>query len=168
MAIFDHKRLVNEPNRGSVLQLYLIRLTVVLCGSNGGSKMVKFGQIWKWSYSKHVYQIPYAVCETAWEPSESPYGPDLDRVNYGPRNNSGEVDQLIFWQPKICAVKTQNSADWLFTIKNLRGRNSKFSQNFFMAILTQKIPIWQQRFELEEFFSSEYLWCLLRSKMKRY
>ena len=47
-----------------------------------GSKMVKFGQIWKWSYSKHVYEIPYAVCETAWEPSESPYGQDLDRVNY--------------------------------------------------------------------------------------
>ena len=77
--------------------------------------MVKFGQIWKWSYSKHVYQIPYAVCETAWEPSESPYGPDLDRVNYGPRNNSGEVDQLTFWQPKICAVETKNSADFLFT-----------------------------------------------------
>ena len=44
--------------------------------------MVKFGQIWKWSYSKHVYEIPYAVYETAWEPSERPYGQDLDRVNY--------------------------------------------------------------------------------------
>ena len=155
MAIFDHKRLVNEPNRGSVLQLYLIRLTVVLCGSNGGSKMVKFGQIWKWSYSKHVYQIPYAVCETAWEPSESPYGPDLDRVNYGPRNNSGEVDQLTFWQPKICAVETQNSAAFLFT--------GNFDPNNHFS--TQKSP---QRVELKKIMSGEYLWCLLRSKMKRY
>ena len=46
MAIFDHKRLVNEPNRGSVLQLYLIRLTVVLCGSNAAQKwlnLAKYG-----------------------------------------------------------------------------------------------------------------------------
>ena len=92
--------------------------------------MVKFGQIWKWSYSKHVYQIPYAVCETAWEPSESPYGPDLDRVNYGPRNNSGEVDQLTFWQPKICAVETKNSADFSIQIFD-RNFRLKFSTLIF-------------------------------------
>ena len=116
-------------------------------------KMVKFGQIWKWSYSKHVYEIPYAVCETAWEPSERLYGPDLDRVNYGPRNNSGEVDQLTFWQPKICAVKIQP-----FFLQAISIQIIVFS--------TQKVPT--KGWTWEKIISGEYLWCLLRSKMKRY
>ena len=116
--------------------------------------MVKFGQIWKWSYSKHVYQIPYAVCETAWETSESPYGPDLDRVNYGPRNNSGEVDQLIFWQPKFARLKLKIQPTFFTGIFDL---NYRFS--------TQKVL---KRVGLEKMISSELLWYLLRSKMKRY
>ena len=116
--------------------------------------MVKFGQIWKWSYSKHVYQIPCAVCETAWDPSESPYGPDLDCVKYGPRNNSDEVDQLSFWHTKIWAVKTRNST-LLFTAFNY-------------TVSITDLSLWPVRVELLEIISDENLWYLLRSKMKRY
>ena len=71
----------------------------------------KNGQIWKWSYSKHVYQIPYAVFESAWEPSESPSGPELDRVKNGPRNNNGEVKQLILTKKFL----TKNLR-WIFMV----------------------------------------------------
>ena len=118
--------------------------------------MVKFGQIWKWSYSKHVYQIPYAVCETAWEPSESPYGQDLDRVNFD--------DHVTI------AVR---SISWFFDKQKFARFKFKIQLNFFLLKIStffslQQLQLDNFRVELEKIISGEYLWYLLRSKMKRY